>query len=67
MDTASIGSASRRDTRIVLILALVALATGLAKAVPALAQKGIQSGIRIAFQLAILAIVMTWVSRYWPF
>ena len=59
--------APRRDIRLVWLFGLAALATGLVVAAPRLVQGLFQFGIRTAIQLAILATVVGYVSRFWPF
>lgn len=60
-------TAPRRDVRLVWLFGLVAAATALVVAAPKLVQGLFQLGFRTVIQLAILAAVVGYVSRFWPF
>ena len=57
----------RRDSRLALLLGLLALVGTLVVTAPKWLGWLLRAGIRIAVQLAILGLVLRYVSSYWPF
>lgn len=67
MDTIGTASTPRPESRLLWLVAGVAIAAGLLRMAPAAISGLIRAGIRLAFQLAILGLVLGYVSRFWPF
>lgn len=67
MHAATTSTAPRRDLRLAWLFGGMAALAALVVAAPKLLQGLFEVGLRTAIRLAILAAVVGYVSRYWPF